>query len=186
MISSSIRRKAGQFSTLVGRSAVTPRSGTSHKPVLASRGQLGVTFIGHSSFFLQIGGKNVLIDPNFARWSLPLIGATCAATNLPHRKSEDPRHKRSLYFVPTFHARRLPHYHVVDRPIFLTWRLHGSLPANRSFLSATTSGPAFLTMDRLLDNACAGPLYLRRPEIVTMAVEAIRYRQIGRASLRRR
>jgi L-ascorbate metabolism protein UlaG (beta-lactamase superfamily) len=29
---------------------------------------LGVTFIGHSSFFLQIGGKNILVDPNFARW----------------------------------------------------------------------------------------------------------------------
>jgi L-ascorbate metabolism protein UlaG (beta-lactamase superfamily) len=68
MISISIRRKARQFSTLVGRSAVTPRSGASRKPVLASRGQLGLTFIGHSSFFLQIGGKNILIDPNFARW----------------------------------------------------------------------------------------------------------------------
>jgi L-ascorbate metabolism protein UlaG (beta-lactamase superfamily) len=64
----SLRRKAGQLSTLVGRSALTPRSGTSRKPVLASQGQLGVTFIGHSSFFLQIGGKNILIDPNFARW----------------------------------------------------------------------------------------------------------------------
>ena len=30
-------------------------------------------------------------------------------------------------------------------------------------------------MGRILDNACAGPLYLRRPEIATMAVEAIRY-----------
>jgi len=68
MIGISIRRKAGQFSTLVGRSVVTPRIGQSRKPVLASRGQLGVTFIGHSSFFLQIGGKNILIDPNFARW----------------------------------------------------------------------------------------------------------------------
>jgi L-ascorbate metabolism protein UlaG (beta-lactamase superfamily) len=29
---------------------------------------LGVTFIGHSSFFLQIGGQSVVIDPNFARW----------------------------------------------------------------------------------------------------------------------
>jgi REP element-mobilizing transposase RayT len=37
----------------------------------------------------------------------------------------------------------------VDRPIFLTWRLHGSLPANRSFLSATTSGQAFLTVQNL-------------------------------------
>src|SRR4030095_5494443 len=31
-------------------------------------GDLGLTFIGHSSFFLQMGGQNILIDPNFARW----------------------------------------------------------------------------------------------------------------------
>src|SRR5580700_12156283 len=68
MIGISIRRKARQFSTLVGRSALSPRCGITRKPVMASRGQLGVTFIGHSSFFLQIGGKNVLVDPNFARW----------------------------------------------------------------------------------------------------------------------
>jgi hypothetical protein len=29
---------------------------------------MGVTFIGHASFFLQVGGENVVIDPNFARW----------------------------------------------------------------------------------------------------------------------
>ena len=29
---------------------------------------MGLTFIGHASFFVQIGGLNVLIDPNFARW----------------------------------------------------------------------------------------------------------------------
>jgi L-ascorbate metabolism protein UlaG (beta-lactamase superfamily) len=29
---------------------------------------MGVTFIGHASFFLQIGGENVVVDPNFARW----------------------------------------------------------------------------------------------------------------------
>lgn len=63
-----IRRKARQLGTLVGRSVLTPRSGTTRKPVLISRGQLGVTFIGHSSFFLQIGGKNIVVDPNFARW----------------------------------------------------------------------------------------------------------------------
>jgi len=27
-----------------------------------------LTFIGHASFFVQIGGQNVVIDPNFARW----------------------------------------------------------------------------------------------------------------------
>lgn len=63
-----LRRKARQFSTLVGHSALTPRVGTPRKPVLAGRGQLGLTFIGHSSFFLQIGGKNLVIDPNFAQW----------------------------------------------------------------------------------------------------------------------
>lgn len=63
-----IRRKARQIGSLVGRSVLTPRSGTIRKPTLASRGQLGVTFIGHSSFFLQIGGKNIVIDPNFAQW----------------------------------------------------------------------------------------------------------------------
>src|SRR5664279_3717865 len=68
MISSNIRRKARQFSTLVGRSALMARTGTPRKPQMVGRDQLGVTFIGHSSFFLQIGGKNLVIDPNFAQW----------------------------------------------------------------------------------------------------------------------
>ncbi len=68
MLNVTIRRKAKQFGTLVKHSALTPRTGATHKPVLAQRGQLGVTFVGHSSFFLQIGGKNLLIDPNFAKW----------------------------------------------------------------------------------------------------------------------
>ncbi len=68
MIGISIRRKARQFGTLVRHSALTPRTGTVRKPQLARRSELGVTFIGHSSFFLQIGGKNILVDPNFAQW----------------------------------------------------------------------------------------------------------------------
>ena len=36
--------------------------------IAARRDELGITFIGHSSFFLQMGGKNILVDPNFARW----------------------------------------------------------------------------------------------------------------------
>ncbi len=68
MLGPSIRRKASRFGTLVRHSAMTPRTGVSRKPVLADRTELGVTFIGHSSFFLQMAGKNILIDPNFARW----------------------------------------------------------------------------------------------------------------------
>jgi L-ascorbate metabolism protein UlaG (beta-lactamase superfamily) len=63
-----LRKRATQFSRLVRHSAVTPRSGKTHKPRLATNGELGVTFIGHASFFVQIGGKSVVIDPNFARW----------------------------------------------------------------------------------------------------------------------
>ena len=63
-----IRRKARQIGTLVGGSVLTPRTGQPRKPIMAGRGQLGVTFIGHSSFFLQIGAKNIVIDPNFAQW----------------------------------------------------------------------------------------------------------------------
>ncbi len=68
MLNVVLRRKARQFSTLVRRSALTRRTGETHKPVLAADGQTGVTFIGHSSFFVQIGGSNVLLDPVFARW----------------------------------------------------------------------------------------------------------------------
>jgi len=63
-----LRKRATQFSRLVRHSAVTPRCGETHTPRLAGTGDLGVTFIGHASFFVQIGGRSLLIDPNFARW----------------------------------------------------------------------------------------------------------------------
>jgi putative transposase len=77
--------------------------------------------------------------------------------------------------VPVLRTRRLPHYHAVNQPIFLTWRLLGSLPEGRIFPAATTSGRAFVAMDRLLDSASTGPLHLRRPEIAKMVVETIYY-----------
>jgi len=63
-----LRKRARAFGRLVRHSAVSPRTGRTHKPKLVSNGELGVTFIGHASFFLQMGGQNVVIDPNFARW----------------------------------------------------------------------------------------------------------------------
>lgn len=64
----SIRGKAKQFSKLVRRSALTRRTGITRKPALVDDQQLGITFIGHSSFFVQIGAMNVVIDPIFAKW----------------------------------------------------------------------------------------------------------------------
>ncbi|MGH9641192.1 MAG: MBL fold metallo-hydrolase [Terriglobales bacterium] len=63
-----LRKRASNFTRLIRRSAMTPRTGRTHKPQLVSNGELGVTFIGHASFFLQMVGMNVMVDPNFARW----------------------------------------------------------------------------------------------------------------------
>ena len=45
-----------------------PMLGTQQKPMLASPHELAITFIGHASFLLQIGGLNILVDPVFAKW----------------------------------------------------------------------------------------------------------------------
>lgn len=57
--------KMGQLWRLVRESSEQPLRGESHPPQLVAPGELGITFIGHSSFFLQMGGRNVLIDPVF-------------------------------------------------------------------------------------------------------------------------
>ena len=73
------------------------------------------------------------------------------------------------------YERRLPHWDVVDQPVFVTFRLHSSLPAHRVFppASLTGSGKALVAMDRLLDEGASGPLYLRVPEIAEMVVSAL-------------
>src|ERR1700759_4246130 len=68
MLNISLRRKARQFTKLVRLSVVTRREGKSHRPTLARDGETAITFIGHSSFFVQIGGRNFVVDPNFAKW----------------------------------------------------------------------------------------------------------------------
>ena len=72
------------------------------------------------------------------------------------------------------YRRRLPHWHPDGQPLFLTWRLHGSLPPNRFFPTGDlNAGKAFVAMDRLLDKAGTGPLYLARPEIARLVVDAL-------------
>jgi L-ascorbate metabolism protein UlaG (beta-lactamase superfamily) len=63
---SAVLLKMQSLGTLVGESAFRPMTGESKPPILVSPGELGITFIGHSSFFIQIGGRKVLIDPVFA------------------------------------------------------------------------------------------------------------------------
>jgi putative DNA methylase len=71
-----------------------------------------------------------------------------------------------------FYRRRLPHIHEIGHPIFLTWRLNGSLPPHRSFPAQLNSGQQFAALDRLLEQARSGPFYLRQPAVADMVVEA--------------
>jgi REP element-mobilizing transposase RayT len=72
------------------------------------------------------------------------------------------------------YRRRLPHIVPDDRWIFLTWHLHGALPASRypppGKLSA---GQAFVWIDRYLDTTRDGPQYLRRPEIAQIVIDSL-------------
>jgi REP element-mobilizing transposase RayT len=58
--------------------------------------------------------------------------------------------------------------------MFVTFRLAGSLPRHRVFPPArSSSGKAFVAMDRLLDQATSGPLFLHQQEIAQIVVDAI-------------
>src|SRR5271165_2267984 len=74
------------------------------------------------------------------------------------------------------YERRLPHWETVGEPLFVTFRLHGSLPASRILPPErlTTSGEAFRAMDRILDRGSSGPLFLQRPEIASLVKDALR------------
>jgi REP element-mobilizing transposase RayT len=74
-----------------------------------------------------------------------------------------------------YYERRLPHWDLVGRPLFVTFRLYGSLPSSRVFApQALSTGKAFAAMDRILDSGNTGPLYLRQPEIAELVVAALR------------
>ena len=63
----------------------------------------------------------------------------------------------------SFHRRRLPHQYPRNRPLFLTWHLHRSLPQGVYPPPGNMSdGQAFAWMDRYLDTTALGPMFLPR------------------------
>ncbi len=59
--------KLGQGARLAWESHARPMAGQAGVPVAAGEGELGVMFLGHSSFLLQMAGMRVLVDPVFAK-----------------------------------------------------------------------------------------------------------------------
>ncbi len=74
----------------------------------------------------------------------------------------------------TFYRRNLPHWHPPEQDLFLTWRLKGSLPAHlREVASNLEPGKRFLDLDRALDRADVGPLWLNDPQIAQCVIDAL-------------
>jgi REP element-mobilizing transposase RayT len=99
--------------------------------------------------------------------------------NRPADCFENVRKDAHFFSVIESLRRHLPHRYAVGKPVFLTWRLHGTLPIGRSFPEKLSSGQAFVAMDQLLDHPAAGPRFLSSPEIASIVAEAILSRDGG-------
>ena len=71
------------------------------------------------------------------------------------------------------YRRRLPHFHPDGEYLFVTWRLHGSLPAAPPDIVYATPGHAFAAEDRALARR-RGRLWLSDTRVARQVVEAIR------------
>src|ERR1039457_2164997 len=72
--------------------------------------------------------------------------------------------------------RRLLHVWAEGKRLFVTWHLYGSLPhALYPPPNKQNAGPAFVWMDRYLDSARGGPLYLKQQPIAQLVVDSIHY-----------
>ena len=88
--------------------------------------------------------------------------------------------------VVSYYKRHLPHWQPEGAALFLTWRLHGSLPRTVEILEPRPAGEAFVTIDRKLDEAATGPRWLQEERVARVVVDALRYgeRQLGLYHLR--
>jgi putative transposase len=72
------------------------------------------------------------------------------------------------------YRRRLPHFHPDGEYLFVTWRLHGSLPLAQPDVIYATPGHAFAAHDRALSQS-HGTLWLSDTRVARQVVEAIRH-----------
>jgi REP element-mobilizing transposase RayT len=85
----------------------------------------------------------------------------------------DARFSTADSYLFTVSSRRLPHLYPEGRWLFVTWHLHGSLPRALYPPPHKSSGEAFVWMDRHLDTARSGPLFLRQDAIASLVLESL-------------
>ncbi len=79
----------------------------------------------------------------------------------------------------TYYVRDLPHWHPSGRPLFITWRLHGSLSQagtkHAAPLNNEESGRRFRLMDAALDRAQCGPVWLKDERVANAVARCIHH-----------
>jgi REP element-mobilizing transposase RayT len=89
-----------------------------------------------------------------------------------------------------FYRRRLPHWQpdLTEGTFFITWRLAGCIPPTRlphrlageSACPTLPAGRAFLALDREVDKAAIGPVWLRDARVARVVADALLYGETGR------
>ena len=132
---SAVLLKMQSLGTLVGESAFRPMTGESMTPVLVSPWDLGVTFIGHSSFMVQIAGRKLLIDPVFAERLIAL-----RRLRRPGVKIKD---------LPAIDLVLLSHAHMdhLNRPSLRRIVAHNNMVAGRAPIAVVPWGVEDLVSD---------------------------------------
>jgi REP element-mobilizing transposase RayT len=75
----------------------------------------------------------------------------------------------------SYHERHLPHWQPEGTALFITWRLHGSLPGLIEVLKGQSAGQQFVAIDRVLDEAATGPRWLADERVAQCVVDALFY-----------
>jgi putative transposase len=111
------------------------------------------------------------------RSSCQVHGAAISQRFPPNRTARSGCATLSTLRTMTYYERNLPHWQPDGHAIFLTWRLHGSLPSRWLRAQTTTirnPGKDFLAIDERLDSAAIGPRWLTRPDIAEIVARTIR------------
>jgi putative transposase len=76
-----------------------------------------------------------------------------------------------------FYRRHLPHWQKNGSALFITWRLYGSLPAQifRDIRINDNAGKQFALLDRELDKASYGPIWLKDARLAQTVVDSLRF-----------